>query len=44
MISARDVDNIYKVPLVYRAEGADDLVLDHFAVEAPAPDLGSGRS
>jgi CTP synthase len=40
VISARDVDNIYKVPLVLRAEGADDLVLDHFAMEAPAPELG----
>ena len=39
VISARDVDNIYKVPLVFRAEGVDDLVLDHFAMEAPAPDL-----
>ena len=40
MISARDVDNIYKVPLVFRAEGVDDLVLDHFGMDAPAPDLG----
>ena len=39
MISANDVDNIYKVPLVFRAEGVDDLVLDHFGMEAPAPDL-----
>ena len=39
VISARDVDNIYKVPLVLRAEGMDDLVLDHFGLEAPAPDL-----
>ena len=39
VISARDVDNIYKVPLVLRAEGADDLVLDHFGIEAPAPEL-----
>jgi CTP synthase len=39
VISARDVDNIYKVPLVYRAEGIDDLVLDHFGVEAESPDL-----
>ncbi|MDQ3573074.1 MAG: CTP synthase [Actinomycetota bacterium] len=39
VISARDVDNIYKVPLVLRAEGADDLVLDHFGVDAPAPEL-----
>ncbi len=34
MISARDVDNVYKVPLVLRAEGMDDLILDHFGVEA----------
>ncbi len=40
VISARDVDNIYKVPLVYRPEGVDDLVLDHFGIDdAPAPDL-----
>jgi CTP synthase len=40
VISARDVDNIYKVPLVMRAEGADDLVLDHFGIDAETPDLG----
>ncbi len=39
VISAHDVDNIYKVPLVFRAEGVDDLVLDHFGMEAPSPDL-----
>src|SRR5712664_3416659 len=39
VISAHDVDNIYKVPLVFRAEGVDDLVLDHFWMEAPSPDL-----
>jgi CTP synthase len=39
VISARDVDNIYKVPLVYRAEGVDDLVLDHFGIESEAPEL-----
>jgi CTP synthase len=39
VISARDVDNVYKVPLVLRAEGMDDLVLDHFGMEADPPDL-----
>jgi len=41
VISARDVDNTYKVPLVFRAEGMDDLILDHFRMEedAPPPDL-----
>jgi CTP synthase len=40
VLSARDVDNVYKVPLVMRAEGADDLVLDHFGIEAEPPELG----
>ena len=39
VISARDVDNIYKVPLMFRAEGVDDLILDHFKLEAPPPEL-----
>jgi CTP synthase len=39
VISARDVDDIYKVPLMFRAEGVDDHVLDHFGIEAEAPDL-----
>jgi len=39
IISARDVDNIYKVPLHYRAEGVDDFILEHFGLEAPPPDL-----
>jgi CTP synthase len=39
IVSARDVDNVYKVPLVYHSEGVDDFVLDHFGVQAPAPDL-----
>jgi CTP synthase len=43
VISARDVDNIYKVPLVYQAEGVDDLVLDHFGLAAPPPNLEAWR-
>jgi CTP synthase len=39
VISARDVDNTYKVPLVFRAEGMDDQVLDHFGIQTDAPDL-----
>ena len=40
VVSARDVDNTYKVPLAFRAEGMDDLILDHFKMEeAPAPEL-----
>src|SRR5919112_90423 len=40
IVSARDVDNIYKVPLFFRAEGVDDFVLEHFGFEADAPALG----
>jgi CTP synthase len=39
VVSARDVDSIYKVPLYFRAEGVDDQILDHFGIEAPASDL-----
>jgi CTP synthase len=37
------VDLIYKVPLYFQAEGVDDFVLDHFGMEAPAPDLTSWK-
>jgi CTP synthase len=39
IVSARDVDNIYKVPLTFHEQGVDDFILDHFAMEAPAPQL-----
>jgi CTP synthase len=40
IISARDADSIYKVPLYFRAEGADDQVLTHFGLAADdKPDL-----
>jgi CTP synthase len=41
--SARDVDSIYKVPLEFAAEGVDEAVLDHFGLEAPAPELGDWK-
>jgi CTP synthase len=39
VVSAYDVDNIYKVPLVFDAEGVDDFILEHFGIEAQPPDL-----
>jgi CTP synthase len=39
IVSARDVDNIYKVPLTFHEQGVDDFILDHFAMQAPAPAL-----
>jgi len=44
VVSARDVDNIYKVPLVFQEEGVDQFVLDHFGIDAPAPDLAGWRA
>src|SRR2546421_660805 len=42
VVSARDVPDIYQVPLVFHAEGVDDYVLrEHFGVDAQAPDLGN---
>jgi CTP synthase len=41
IVSACDVEDIYKVPLVFRAQGVDDFILDHFGSEAPPPELSS---
>ncbi len=39
IVSGRDVDNIYKIPLYYRAEGVDNFILEHFGMEAPEPEI-----
>jgi CTP synthase len=39
IVSACDVDNIYKVPLTFREQGVDDFILEHFGMQAPEPDL-----
>ncbi len=39
IVSACDVDNIYKVPLTFREQGVDEFILEHFGLEAPAPEL-----
>jgi CTP synthase len=44
VVSARDVDSIYKVPLYFRAEGVDDQILDHFGMETETPDLSAWES
>jgi CTP synthase len=43
IVSACDVENIYKVPLVFREQGVDDFILDHFGLDAPAPELSSWK-
>jgi CTP synthase len=44
VVSAKDVDNIYKVPLWYAHEGVDDLIVDHFGLDAEPPDLREWES
>jgi CTP synthase len=40
VVSARDVPDIYQVPLVFNSQGVDDYVLkEHFGLDAPPPDL-----
>jgi CTP synthase len=41
IVSAHDVDNIYKVPLTFRDQGVDDFILEQFQMQAPPPDLTS---
>ncbi|HEY7892144.1 MAG TPA: CTP synthase [Solirubrobacteraceae bacterium] len=41
IVSACDVDNIYKVPLTFHQQGVDDFILDHFAMQAPQPELAT---
>jgi CTP synthase len=41
IVSACDVDNIYKVPLTFHEQGVDDFILEHFGVDAPAPALSA---
>jgi CTP synthase len=43
VVSARDVDSIYKVPLEFEHEGVAERVLHHFGVEVPPPDLSDWR-
>ncbi|MFL5823978.1 MAG: CTP synthase [Solirubrobacteraceae bacterium] len=45
VVSARDVPDIYQVPLVFQTEGVDDFILsEHFGLEAPAPELSRWQS
>ncbi len=39
VITARDVDSIYEVPLTFAREGVDRLALKYLHVDAPEPDL-----
>jgi CTP synthase len=43
IVSARDVDDIYKVPLTFHEQGVDDFILEQFSMQAPAPELSSWK-
>jgi len=43
IVSACDVDDIHKVPLVFREQGVDDFILEQFGLQAPPPDLSSWK-
>ena len=40
VIEARDVETIYEVPLSYRRQRLDDVVLERLGIDNSAPDLG----
>ena len=40
VIEARDVETIYEVPLAFRRQALDDVVLERLGLDASAPDLG----
>src|SRR4051794_21591937 len=44
VVSAKDVDNIYKVPLWYADQHVDDFICEHFVIDdAPRADLDAWR-
>ncbi|WP_405234613.1 CTP synthase [Lentisalinibacter salinarum] len=40
VISAIDVDDLYKIPMMLRDQGLDQIVVDHLGMELPPADLG----
>ncbi len=43
IVSARDVPNIYEVPLSFQEQGVDRFILEHFGDQAPPPELTKWR-
>lgn len=44
VIEAIDAETLYEVPLFMRAQGLDDITLQHLRLEAPAPDMSEWES
>jgi CTP synthase len=43
VISAVDADDIYRIPLLLREQGLDDIIVDKFRLQAPTADLAEWR-
>ncbi|MGG2084444.1 CTP synthase [Lysinibacillus pakistanensis] len=43
IIESRDAEHLYEVPLNLHAQDIDDIVLDHFGIEAPEADMEEWR-
>ena len=41
VITARDVDDIYKIPALLQEQKLDQLIVDHFAMDLPPADLST---
>ena len=39
VISAMDVDDIYRLPMVFRDQGFDDIICEHLGLDVPPADL-----
>ena len=44
VIEARDVEVLYEVPIRLQEQGLDDIILDHFRMDAPCADMTSWNS
>ncbi len=43
IIESRDAEHLYEVPLNLHAQDFDDIVLDHFGIEAPEADMADWK-
>ncbi|MFF5993925.1 CTP synthase [Lysinibacillus sp. KU-BSD001] len=43
IIESRDVEHLYEVPLNLHAQDFDDIVLDHFRIQAPEADMSDWK-
>lgn len=39
VVSLKDVDSIYKIPSILKAQGVDELIVDRFRIDCPEADL-----